>query len=66
MEEQSWTLRYNPERKEIIERLRIKLRKAGREVHTIHGVVTNATLFDAALAALEKELDQEITVKRGK
>jgi len=60
MENKSWTLRFTPDRHELIERLREKLKQAGREVETVHGVVSNASVFDAALTALERELDTEI------
>ena len=60
MENNAWTLRYSDYRKSLIERLREKLKLAGRKVDTIHGVVTNASVFDHALEALERELDQEL------
>lgn len=60
MDNRAWTLRYTSERDELVERLRMKLKQAGRKVDTIHGVITNASVFDEALKALEKELDQEL------
>lgn len=61
MENHAWTLRYSDERKEIIERLRLKLVQAKRTVDKVHGVVTNSSVFDEALKALERELDQELS-----
>jgi len=66
VENKTWTLRYTPGRGEIIERLREKLKKAGRKVETVHGVVSNSSVFDAALAALERELDAEINSPKKK
>lgn len=56
MNERVWTIRRTDEREALIETLREALKKSGREVETIHGAVTTAAVFDAALRALEKEL----------
>lgn len=63
MDNKAWTLRFTPDREKLIERLRTKLKAAGRKVDTIHGVVTNASVFEHALKALERELDQELDSK---
>jgi hypothetical protein len=60
MDNRSWTLRFTADREKLIESLRVKLRDTNRKVDTIHGVVTNASVFDEALKALEKELDEEL------
>lgn len=52
-------LRITGERHEIIERLRKRLATSGRDVKTIHGMVTTSDIIDEALKALEKELDRE-------
>lgn len=59
MEVTNWTLRNTEERDALIKRLREKLKKSGRKVDTIHGVVSTASVFDEALKALEKELDEQ-------
>lgn len=56
MENQSWTLRHTKEREELIESLRALLASSDRKVDKIHGVVTNASIFDEALRALKTEL----------
>lgn len=64
MEVQNWTLRNTQEREDRINRLRAKLKASNRKVETIHGVPTTAGIFDAALIALERELDQELANKK--
>lgn len=64
MDNKGWTLRFTPSRHEVIERLRKKLKLANRQVETVHDVVSNASVFDAALAALERELDSEINSQK--
>ena len=59
MNERVWTIRRTDERERLIEALRALLKSSGREVETIHGTVTTAAIFDEALRALEKELEQE-------
>lgn len=65
MEVQNWTLRNTDEREATINRLRAKLKASNRKVETIHGIPTTAGIFDHALAALERELDQELADKKG-
>lgn len=60
MENKAFALRYTPARGELVERLRVKLKAVGRQVETLHGVVTNAYVLDEALKALERELDKEL------
>lgn len=52
-------LRITDERRMLIENLRTKLATSGRDVKTIHGVVTTSDILDEALKALDKELDRE-------
>jgi hypothetical protein len=52
-------LRITDEREEIIERLRRRLATSGRDVKTIHGMVTTSDIIDEAFKALEKELDRD-------
>lgn len=63
MAQSAWNIRRTDEREAIMERLRQKLGASGREVETIHGVVTTTAIFDEALKELEKALDK--SAKRG-
>lgn len=65
MGDKSWSIRRTPERDAAVERLRTKLGKSGREVETIHGVVSTAAVIDEALKELERILDRELEKKSG-
>lgn len=63
MNERVWTIRRTDEREALVEKLREALKASGRDVETIHGAVTTAAVFDAALKALEMELSEGQQVK---
>jgi hypothetical protein len=50
------SIRLTDERQNNIERLRQLLQQSGRNVETIHGVVTTAAVIDEALKALADDL----------
>jgi hypothetical protein len=50
------SIRLTGDRNEQIEHLRQKLQSSGRELETIHGVVTTSAVIDEALKALDAQL----------
>lgn len=56
--DKSLNLRLTNERYELIEKLRKKLKRSGRDVQKVHGAVTTSAVIDEALKALDKELEQ--------
>lgn len=57
--DKSLNLRLTDERKEAIEYLRKKLKKSGRDVQKVHGVVTTAAIIDEAFKELRRVLDED-------